>query len=90
MRWRPTDSDHTAEGFNWDLYVMAGNPTTTPEDLKGKKEGDEPFAQDDGSANVNAGNMFNSPDGLAFSESGLLFIQTDGNYKQQGAVRGHG
>jgi len=90
VRWRPADGDHTAEGFAWDLYVTAGNPTTTPEDLKGKKEGDEPFAQDDGSANINAGNMFNSPDGLAFSENGLLFIQTDGNYTNKGQFAGMG
>ena len=26
VRWRPMGGDHGAEGFAWDLYVMAGNP----------------------------------------------------------------
>ncbi|MDD9909044.1 MAG: PhoX family phosphatase [Ahrensia sp.] len=90
VRWWPANADHTADQFRWDLYVMAGNPTTTADDLKGKEEGDPSFPQDDGSANINAGNMFNSPDGLAFSENGLLFIQTDGNYSNKGQFVGMG
>lgn len=27
VRWFPHDDDHAASGFDWDLYVMAGNPT---------------------------------------------------------------
>jgi secreted PhoX family phosphatase len=34
--------------------------------------------------------MFNSPDGLAFSENGLLWIQTDGNDKDKGDFAGMG
>lgn len=78
VRWRPTGGDHTAEGFEWDLYVLAGNPTVF---------GDEPEA---GSENVNAGNMFNSPDGLGFSRSGLLYIQTDGKYSNEEEFAGMG
>jgi len=26
VRWRPDDGDHTADGFAWDLFVVAGNP----------------------------------------------------------------
>ena len=70
VRWWPTDADHTAETFKWDLFVMAGNPTVH-QDAKG------------GSKNVNEGNMFNSPDGLAFDNKGLLWIQTDGNYSNE-------
>ena len=33
-----------------------------------------------GSDNLSTGNMFNSPDGLAFNVAGLLWIQTDGNH----------
>lgn len=43
-----------------------------------------------GSANVNADNMFNSPDGLALDETGLVWIQTDGNYKNEGDFAGQG
>ncbi len=89
VRWRPAGGDHTADGFEWDLYVMAGNPTTTPEDLKGKDDKPD-LPQDDGSANINAGNLFNSPDGLIFSENGLLFIQTDGKYNNKGQFKGMG
>ncbi len=52
VRWRPEGGNHGAEGFTWDLYVMAGNPTVHAEG---------PMA---GSANINAGNLFNSPDGM--------------------------
>ena len=37
-----------------------------------------------GSANVNADNMFNSPDGIAFDSQGRLWIQTDGKYSNEG------
>ncbi len=43
-----------------------------------------------GSANVNMGNMFNSPDGLSFDEKGLLWIQTDGNYSNEKDFAGQG
>ena len=36
-----------------------------------------------GSANVNMGNIFNSPDGLSFDEKGLLWLQADGNYSNE-------
>ena len=77
VRWRPDGGDHTAAGFTWDLFVMAGNPTVHSDAYAG-------------SANVNADNMFNSPDGLAFDANGLLWIQTDGNYKNEGDFAGHG
>ena len=77
VRWRPDGGDHTAPGFSWDLYVLAGNPTVHA----------DAFA---GSANVNPDNMFNSPDGLRFDQTGLLWIQTDGNYGNEGDFAGHG
>lgn len=77
VRWRPTGADHASNSFEWDLFVMAGNPTVH----EGAKAG---------SANVNAGNMFNSPDGLSFDGKGLLWIQTDGNYKNEKDFAGHG
>ena len=77
VRWWPSNSDHTADTFRWDLFVMAGNPTVHTD-------------ADGGSVNVNEGNMFNSPDGLAFDNKGLLWIQTDGNYSNEKDFAGHG
>ena len=77
VRWRPDGGDHTSAGFTWDLYVLAGNPTVHSDAYAG-------------SSNVNADNMFNSPDGLKFDSNGLLWIQTDGSYKNEGDFAGQG
>ncbi|MCQ0091254.1 PhoX family phosphatase [Roseovarius sp. M141] len=77
VRWRPTGEDHGAVDFTWDLYVMAGNPAIY----------DNKYA---GSDNVNEGNMFNSPDGMAFSSDGMLWIQTDGDDSNEGEFEGQG
>ncbi|MFC3616442.1 PhoX family protein [Lutimaribacter marinistellae] len=77
VRWRPQGGDHTAAGFEWDLYLLAGNPTVHSDAYAG-------------SDNITEANMFNSPDGLAFDSNGLLWIQTDGNYGNDGDFAGHG
>ncbi len=77
VRWMPANGDHTATAFTWDLFVLAGNPTVHDDARKG-------------SANVNAANMFNSPDGLAFDSRGLMWIQTDGNTSDKGDFAGMG
>lgn len=77
VRWRPSNEDHGADSFTWDLYVMAGNPTVY----------NNKYA---GSENVTAGNMFNSPDGMAFSSDGLMWIQTDGDDSNEGEFEGQG
>ena len=77
VRWRPVNDDHAADNFEWDLYVMAGNPTVHS-DLNA------------GSANVNAGNLFNSPDGMMFDSTGLLWIQTDGDDSNEEGFVGMG
>ena len=77
VRWRPAGGDHTAASFEWDLFVIAGNP----------------MVHDDanaGSGNINADNMFNSPDGLVFDSKGGLWIQSDGNYSNEGDFAGQG
>ncbi|WP_415921126.1 PhoX family protein [Tateyamaria sp. SN6-1] len=78
VRWRPHNDDHGAATFDWDLYVMAGNPTV---------HADGPYA---GSANINAGNLFNSPDGMQIDSSGLIWIQTDGDDDNAGDFAGMG
>jgi secreted PhoX family phosphatase len=78
VRWYPANEDHADPDFRWDLYVMAGNPTV--------HQG-TPYA---GSANVNEGNLFNSPDGMKFDSKGLLWIQTDGDDSNEGEFAGMG
>ncbi|WP_442762241.1 PhoX family protein, partial [Malikia spinosa] len=79
IRWREAGNDAAAMTFEWDLFVLAGNPTiqqTNP--------------LNNGSSNITAANTFNSPDGLGFDDAGRLWIQTDGsdanagNYANQG------
>lgn len=77
VRLRPNSGDHTRNGFAWDLYALAGNPAVHS-DLYG------------GSDNISVANMFNSPDGLKFDSNGMLWIQTDGNYSNEGDFAGHG
>jgi uncharacterized protein len=43
-----------------------------------------------GSENINAGNMFNSPDGMMFDSTGLLWIQTDGEDSNEEGFAGQG
>jgi hypothetical protein len=77
VRWRPASEDHGADTFSWDLYVMAGNPDVH----------DDAYA---GSANVTAGNMFNSPDGMQVDSTGMIWIQTDGDDSNDGEFAGMG
>ncbi|MGY9045945.1 MAG: PhoX family protein, partial [Rhodobacterales bacterium] len=77
VRWQPTGEDHGAETFSWDLFVMAGNPDAAEGLYRG-------------SQNVTSGNMFNSPDGMAFDTKGMLWIQTDGDDSNEGEYVGMG
>ncbi len=77
VRWRPDTRDHASDTFTWDLYALAGNPSLHSDANRG-------------SENITQDNMFNSPDGLHFSPSGLLWIQTDGNDSNTGPFAGHG
>jgi len=80
IRWREAGGDAGALTFEWDLFVLAGNPVAFADrsDLRS------------GSANVTADNTFNSPDGLAFDADGRLWIQTDGNFSNSGSYAGQG
>jgi len=78
VRWRPVGSDHTSDSFDWDLFVLAGNPTVHAEGLEA------------GSDNITPDNLFNSPDGIAFDQDGRLWIQTDGKYSDEGDFAGMG
>ncbi|NRB02732.1 MAG: PhoX family phosphatase [Rhodobacteraceae bacterium] len=77
VRWWPENADHTASGFTWDLYVLAGNPVVHSD-------------ANAGSENLTKDNMFNSPDGIKFDSNGVLWIQTDGKYSNEGDFEGQG
>ena len=77
VRLAPAQQAHDAKSFAWDLFVMAGNPEV--------KDG-----MDAGSSNINADNMFNSPDGIAVDPTGNVWIQTDGKYSNSGDFAGMG
>jgi len=78
VRWFPTNDDHTSTTFNWDLFLVAGNPEV--------HQG-TPYA---GSANITKENMFNSPDGIGFDADARLWIQTDGKYSNKDDFAGMG
>lgn len=78
VRWYPENDDHADAKFKWDLFCMAGNPDVHKDDA---------YA---GSSNINSGNMFNSPDGMMFDSTGLLWIQTDGEDSNEGEFAGQG
>jgi secreted PhoX family phosphatase len=78
LRWREAGDDAAAQTFDWDLFIVAGNPVAHP---------DTPNA---GSHQIDADNMFNSPDGLGFDEGGRLWVLTDGKYSNKGDYVGMG
>ncbi len=77
VRWYPENDDHADGKFKWDLFCMAGNPNVHKDAYAG-------------SPNINSGNMFNSPDGMMFDTTGLLWIQTDGEDTNEGDFAGQG
>ncbi len=62
VRWREAGDDHSAKGFEWELFVLAGDEADS-RDLNG-----EPLQED---------NRFAMPDGLWFDADRRLWIQTD-------------
>ncbi len=80
VHWKEKGSDAAAMTFEWDLFVMAGNPSVYPDRSNLKS----------GSSNVTADNSFNSPDGLGFDGAGRMWIQTDGKYSNTGDFANQG
>jgi secreted PhoX family phosphatase len=78
VRWMPVNGNHSTAEFDWDLYVIAGNPSIYKEGLLA------------GSSNVTSENMFNSPDGLGFDNAGRMWIMTDGKYSNKDDFAGMG
>lgn len=76
IKWIPKSS-HKDEDFNWEIFVLAGNP-------------DNQKSLNKGSNNITHQNKFNSPDGLGFDRDGRLWIQTDGDYSNKNEFKGMG
>ena len=80
LRWSETGGNPTATTFDWDIFLLAGNPVAFPDRSDPRS----------GSDNITPENMFNSPDGLYFDDSGRLWIQTDGSFSNAGNFQGQG
>jgi uncharacterized protein len=76
VRWNEAGGEGGALTFDWDIFVLAGQPGVT--DARAP------------SANITLDNLFNSPDGLAFDGFGRLWIQTDGSFTNSGDFAGNG
>jgi secreted PhoX family phosphatase len=60
IRWRE-DGDHDGMGFEWNHFVLAGDPANERAEARGNIRGD----------------LFGCPDGLWVDTRGVLWIQTD-------------
>lgn len=69
LRWNETGADPSATTFTWEIFLLAGDQPGTL-DANGQPMSDNLLG------NIN-GDIFSSPDGLAFDGSGRLWIQTD-------------
>jgi secreted PhoX family phosphatase len=61
IRWQEHNNDPSATHFTWDVFLLAGDPQSSEDNLKGDIKGD----------------IFSSPDGLFIDPRGALWIQTD-------------
>ncbi len=61
IRWRENRHDAAETSFEWDIFALAGDPQHPDEAKRGTIKGD----------------VYGSPDGLWFDNSGHLWIQTD-------------
>jgi secreted PhoX family phosphatase len=61
LRWEEDRADFASLSFKWDIFVLAGDPTSADPVKQGNIDGD----------------AFGSPDGLWFDDDGRLWIQTD-------------
>ncbi|MGH8729625.1 MAG: PhoX family protein [Burkholderiales bacterium] len=62
VRWREANSDPASTRFEWDVFLLAGDPKHSDELKRGNVKGELAFAQ---------------PDGLYCDQRGVLWIQTD-------------
>lgn len=69
LRFNERDGDPTATAFTWELFLLAGEP-------KGARDAAGQAVPAHLTGTIN-GDLFSSPDGLAFDAAGRLWIQTD-------------
>jgi secreted PhoX family phosphatase len=69
LRFNEQGADPTATAFTWELFLLAG-------EQQGSKDKDGKPVPVNLTGTIN-GDLFSSPDGLAFDAAGRLWIQTD-------------
>jgi secreted PhoX family phosphatase len=69
LRWSEAGADPTATAFTWEVFLLAGEQPGAKD-----AEGEPVPANLTGTIN---GDIFSSPDGLAFDNAGRLWIETD-------------
>jgi secreted PhoX family phosphatase len=62
IRWREAGNDPAATRFEWDIFLLAGDPAHADPNLRASGKGTPAFA---------------CPDGLWFDRRGVLWIETD-------------
>ncbi len=76
LRWNEHDQDPTATEFQWQIFLLAGEKPANDGQLKPTQQ--EAVQAENLIGNIN-GDVFSSPDGLAFDGDGRLWIETDFN-----------
>ena len=61
VRWTEAGGDHAATRFQWEVFVLAGDPANADPVQHGSHKGD----------------AFSSPDGLLIDARGVVWVQTD-------------
>ena len=61
LRWSEAGDDHAATRFEWEVFVLAGDPGEKDEIQRGSHKGD----------------AFSGPDGLLIDARGVVWVQTD-------------
>lgn len=69
LRWNEKNADPTATEFDWELFLLAGEAPGSQD------EAGEPVPSN--LVGTIKGDVFSSPDGVAFDGAGRLWIQTD-------------
>ena len=69
LRWSEQGADPTATTFTWEVFLLAG-------EQPGARSADGQPVPANLTGTIN-GDIFSSPDGLAFDEAGRLWIETD-------------
>jgi len=69
LRFKEQGADPSAETFSWELFLLAG-------EQKGARDANGNAVPANLTGTIN-GDLFSSPDGLAFDRHGRLWIQTD-------------